>query len=673
MTCQKTYVQVVLPLKLNSPLTYSVPEEMCGGIAAGSWVKASVRGNSYIGTVSAVTQGTDQDTNIRRITPISEILDRKPVTREEMDFWKEVSEYCMCSVGEVFKAAYNAVIQRESGKAAGKGSKASGDKKKGKDDCEGNPQLNVLSEAQDRALSETREAFSQGRRVLLHGVTGSGKTEIYMHLAAETMKAGRQVLYLVPEIAISRQLQQRISQVFGNRMLTYHSKMTVPSRRKVIDAVSDCKDAGIVIGTRSAVFLPFQNLGLIIVDEEHDQSYKQDDPAPRYNGRDMAIMLSAVRGANLILGSATPSYEALYNVSAGKFTEISLTSKYFGNVPPVIRTVDTNRERRLGNMRGSFSVSVLKEMEKALADGGQVMVFRSRRSYAPYVQCTECGAVAKCPHCNVSLSYHRQSNMLSCHYCGYKETFTTRCKECGEPALAWKGAGTEKIEEELQALFPGRKVSRFDAETTTSKVREQQILSDFAAHKTDIMVGTQMITKGFDFEKLSLVVLLNADSLFAVQDFRSDERAVQLISQLLGRSGRRNSPGRLVIQCAQPDNPALNPDFNAADGMRERQLFRYPPYVRLITIKVKDANEGRLWNACRLISDALRDCGMNETNGPVIPDIPVVDNKMVREFWIRLDRSRNYRKEKNRLYERICAIIKELKGGTQIVIDVDPM
>lgn len=665
MADSKKYVEVLLPLRLAGTLTYCVPQETTYDIRQGTWVKVVLRAKSYTGIVLGISDSAPSGVPAGKILPLTEVIDRTPVQALEIRFWRELAEYYMCTVGEVFRAAYTVFL---------KDVPSTKRKRKTEANQETRQSLRTeLSEAQSEAYKAVKEAFSHGKRVLLHGVTGSGKTEIYIRLASEQMKKGKQVLYLVPEIAVSKQLQTRLEKCFGDRLLTFHSKMTSASRRNVVEALSGSGSPYIVLGTRSAVLLPFSNLGLIVVDEEHDQSYKQVDPAPRYNGRDAATMLSAIHGSFMLLGSATPSYESLYNAADGKLVKVDLLQKFHNNVPPTVRIIDTNRERRLRNMRGDFSASLIKEMKSTLERGGQVLVFRSRRAYAPFVQCTECGNVPKCPKCDVTLSYHKYNNTLSCHYCGYREPFTTRCSSCSEPALVLKGAGTEKIEEELRELFPDKSIARFDSETTSSKSREEKMIRDFAAHRIDILVGTQMITKGFDFERLELVVLMNADSLFAVQDFRSDERAAQLITQLLGRAGRRDTPGRIVIQTAQPQHPVLSGTLSEADKLKERALFKYPPYVRLLTITVKDKNEGRLWNACRMIGDAARRCGISEISGPVAPAISTIDGTNIREFWIKFDKSKSSKGVKAALLKELWNIEKTLKGGSAIIPDVDPV
>ena len=670
MRGEKVYVDVILPLKLRGTLTYSAPK----GTREGSWVMVKVRNYSTAGVVEkvldALPEGMDE-TLVREVEPVA---DKAPVEGREIELWKDIAQYYMCTVGEVFKAAYSTALQRAVTKVPKRKPAAE------KERPEAGPiRLKELSPAQKDTEVRIREGLSRRKPVLLHGVTGSGKTEIYMKLAAEQLQEGRSVLMLVPEIAISRQLQQRVEDIFGGSLLVFHSKQTVPLRKKTIELLRSSDKPYIVLGTRSAVFLPFKKLGLVIIDEEHDHSYKQEDPAPRYNGRDAAIMLGTRLGAGILLGSATPSLESLYNVAAGKYGLARLDSKFHTGAPPKVEIIDTVQERRLGNMQGSFSRGLLKQIRRTADRGEQVMVFRSRRAYSPLVQCIVCGTVPKCPRCNVSLSYHKFNNTLSCHYCGHTASFSPYCKQCGEPAIAEIGAGTEKIEEELQKAFPDLTVARFDADTTASPSAEEKMIKEFAAGRIDILVGTQMITKGFDFEKLSLVAIINADSILSVQDFRCDEKALQLISQLLGRAGRRETPGKLVIQTSQSNHPVLQAAtvaerrFDSSAALEERRLLRYPPYVRLIKITVKDRQEGRLWNVCRRISETAFQSGVRDIAGPIAPVPEFVDKCHVREFWIKLDRNGSLAPIKKALSAGIELLEKEFKGGPSIILDVDPL
>ena len=706
MAVEKRYVEVLLPLKLRKTLTYRLPDELLNGwreggadsgdedglgnevgsgtgIGPGTWVQVPLRGHPALGLVERVCDSAPVGVNLSAIEAVTAIPDKPAASAAELAFWYTVADYYLCTPGEVFKAAYNAGLQRQmlqKDKPKKLTAKRRAKAAAGGETAAAVFPLNPLSEAQLEALGQIRKGFTAGKPVLLHGTTGSGKTEIYLHLAAEQLAQGRDVLYLVPEIAISKQLQRRIEAVFGDRLLVFHSRTTVPQRYRVIDTLRRDPTPRILLGTRSAVFLPFRRLGLVIVDEEHDRSYKQDDTAPRYNGRDAALMLARERKASALLGSATPSCEALFNVETRKFALACLPRRYYGGEDPKIEIIDTAKARRLGNMQGSFSRKLLKEMTATLEAGKQVLVFRSRRAYAPTVQCEACGKVVMCPHCHVALSYHKFNASLSCHYCGYRRPYTLRCPSCDEVALVERGAGTERLEEELRETFPGRSIARFDADTTENKTAQEQLIRDFAAGKTDILVGTQMITKGFDFERLAMVVIVNADSLFAVQDFRSDERAFQLLTQLMGRSGRRGDQGRIVIQTFQPEHPVLQrllqggaQQPQAIDLLAERKAFAYPPYVRMLSITVKDPYEGRVWNVCRLIQEAARQIGISDIAGPVTPAVDVVANQHIAQFWIKLPRTRTLAATKRALQERLDQIEQDFKGHATLILDVDPM
>jgi primosomal protein N' (replication factor Y) len=679
MAVEKRYVEVLLPLKLKDTLSYRLPQ----GLTAeeGSWVQVPLRGHPALGVVLQILDSTPDGVNLSGIEEVEAVLDIPAATATERIFWQSLADYYLCTPGEVLKAAFNAGIQKQMLQPVRprKSSKKKTKAETGEAAATADYPLCELSEAQQVALEQIRTGFSQHKPVLLNGVTGSGKTEIYLHLAVEQLRQGRDVLYLVPEIAISKQLEQRLAAVFGPQLLVYHSRTTVPQRYRVMDTLRRDPTPRIVLGTRSAIFLPFRKLGLIVVDEEHDRSYKQDDMAPRYNGRDAALMLAGLHKANVLLGSATPSCEARFNVQTHKFSAAELPYRYYGGDAAEIEIIDMAQALRLHNVEGSFSRKLLKEMAAVLEAGKQVMVFRSRRAYAPVVQCEACGEVVKCPHCNVALSYHRFNNSLSCHYCGFNRPYDLRCPSCNEVALVERGSGTEKLEEELRDAFPDRTVARFDADTTQSKTAEDRLIRDFAAGRIDILVGTQMITKGFDFERLALVVVVSADSLFAVQDFRSDERAFQLLTQLMGRSGRRGEAGKLVIQTFQPDHPVLQrlqhpeayPD-PAAGLLAERQAFAYPPYVRLISVTVKDRYEGRVWNVCRLIEEAAKAIGIRDIAGPTAPAVDLVAGEHIRQFWIKLLRDRNLAATKRALYMRVDQIEREFKGHTTLIIDVDP-
>ena len=670
MSQRPKYADVLLPLHLVRELTYRLPagEEF----AVGEWVQVKVAAHTYQGVVCALRETCDIDP-----LRVKEILSRETlprVTPADIAFWRDLADYYMCTPGDVFKAAFPQYIRKQADVKPRKKQQAPVPADYTK--------LPELSPAQQKAFDEIEAHFTGRKPVLLHGVTGSGKTEIYMHLARRRMEAGKSVLYLVPEIAMSRQLQDRLQRVFGDMLLVFHSRQTAAQRKAVVDKLLSGEGPFLVLGTRSAVLLPARNLALVVIDEEHDASYKQDDPAPRYNGRDAAMLLAVRLGAKVLLGTATPSYESAYNVEAGKYAKVSLTEKYHHLAEPKIIIADTAKARRLHNMQGPFTQQLLNEIEKTVARGEQVLVFRSRRAYATQVQCDACGKIPLCPNCHIPLTYHKFNNSLVCHWCGAHQPLPETCPECGKGTLVPIGAGTEKIEELLQERYPDLRIARFDADTTERRKDEEKILSDFAAGKIDILVGTQMITKGFDFDRLSLVAVLSADSLLAVQDFRADERALQLLRQFRGRAGRRERPGKMLIQTEQSDHPVFArlreedlPGEEAAAltaALAERRAFRFPPFVRLIVLTVRDASEGRLWHLCRDIETAIKNAGITPC-APVAPLNETVGRQHVRQFFVRLPRTAALARSKRALAAELNAMTLRYGGRVDLSIDVDPL
>ena len=696
----KAFIQVILPLRLEWEPCYSLPEGVQAKV--GSRVRVRFAGQEYVGAVSAVdvTPEVEED----RILPILGVAEGLPEVRpEEIRLWKAVSEYYLCSVGEVYKAAYPALkVGQEEVEARGrerlevrlerlkeKLEKARKDETRERYKAEievvqaqlqGRPVAGSagaidLSPAQETAAEAIRKAFSAGKTVLLHGVTGSGKTEIYLQFAREALARGKNVLYLVPEIALSRQLEDRIAALIPD-VQVFHSGESATRRRQVATHVRE-GESYMVLGTRSALFLPHHGLGLVIVDEEHDTSYKQDAPAPRYNGRDTAIMLALIQGASVILGSATPSLESLYNAENGKFIKVDLKERFHTGDDAEIRIIDTVAERRKRGMVGSLSRKLIAEIQASLDAGGQVLVLRARRSYAPSVQCTECGHIPKCTHCHVPLSLHKQPERLVCHYCGHSEPWTGVCPVCGG-TLQPLGAGTQKVEEELAALFPQARIARLDGDTPDTQ--EAAIIRDFAAGETDILVGTQIIAKGFDFDGLDLVAVIQADSLVGQQDFRADERAFQLLEQFRGRSGRRGRPGRLVIQTREPGHPVYARLDGGTDGnlLPERKLFGYPPYTRLVHVILKDSNEKRLDFLSKELRNALL-AAFTEVDtppavvGPYAPAVDRVAGESIRQIRVTFSRNKALTTLKRALAAALAAFGKERKYASHITIDVDPV
>ena len=694
------YIQVILPLRLEWEPCYRLPEGT--EVRVGDRVRVLFARKEYVGAVSAVDVQPQTDEN--RILPILAAEEGLPkVLPEEIKFWRAVSDYYLCSIGEVYKAAYPALkIDQEEVEARVKERlearlerlKDKADKARREDTRErykaeieaveallrgekpaAVPTPVTLSPAQETAAASARKAFEDGKTVLLHGITGSGKTEIYLKLAQETLERGRNVLFLVPEIALSRQLEDRIAAVFPD-VQVFHSGVSAARRAQVASRIRK-PGPYLVLGTRSALFLPHHNLGLIIVDEEHDTSYKQDAPAPRYNARESAIMLGVIQQANVVLGSATPSLESLYNAETGRFVKVDLKERFHAGEDAEIRLIDTVAERRKRGMTGSFSRKLLHEITDTLNDGGQVLVLRARRSYAPSVQCTECGKIPKCPHCHVPMSLHRGPDRLVCHYCGHTEPYTGVCPSC-QGELQPLGAGTQKVEEELRSLFPERRIARLDGDTPDTE--EAAIIRGFADGDIDILVGTQIITKGFDFDGLSLVAVLQADSLVGQQDFRADERAFQLLEQFRGRSGRRGKPGRIVIQTREPEHPVYTrlQGSDDADLLAERRLFGYPPYTRLVHITLKDSNEKRLDFLSKELRNAIL-AAFSEADtppaviGPYSPAVDRIAGESLRQIRVTLARNKALTALKRKLAQTVTDFGKERKYAPHVVIDVDPI
>ena len=696
---QRTYIQVILPLRLEWEPCYALPEGVDAHV--GSRVRVRFANQEYVGAVSAVNVKPEVDES--RILPILGIAGGLPEVRpEEIRLWKAVSEYYLCSVGEVYKAAYPAAkIDQEEVEARTrerlenrlerlkeKLEKARKDETReryrteieaveaqlqGRDSAGIGAGIN-LSPAQEAAARAIRMAFSAGKTALLHGVTGSGKTEIYLQFAREMLAKGRNVLYLVPEIALSRQLEDRIAAIVPE-VQVFHSGESAARRRQVATYVRE-SERYLVLGTRSALFLPHHDLGLVIVDEEHDTSYKQDAPAPRYNGRDTAILLAKIHGAKVLLGSATPSLESLYNAETGLFAKIDLKERFHSGDDAEIRIIDTVAERRKRGMAGNFSRKLLAEIREALDAGTQVLVLRARRSYAPAVQCTECGHIPRCPHCHIPLSLHRNPDRLVCHYCSHTEAWTGTCPVCGG-TLQPLGAGTQRVEEELRDLFPDARIARLDGDTPDRE--EADLVRAFADGEIDILVGTQIITKGFDFDGLGLVAVLQADSLMGQQDFRADERAFQLLEQFRGRSGRRGRRGRLVIQTREPEHPVYARLEGGTDDnlLAERKLFGYPPYTRLVHVILKDANEKRLDFLSKECRNAILAAFSGSDTppavvGPYAPAVECVGGESIRQIRISFPRNKALTALKRMLAEALAAFGKERKYASHVVVDVDP-
>ena len=805
----RIFIQVILPLRLEwEPFYYqeielsesagdasglfpvtstgSVTERDKEQVRVGDRVRVNFAGKEYVGVVSMADAGKQAEEMgiVDKVKPILGMAEGlEPVTKEEIELWRQIAEYYLCTVGEVYKAAYPAqkvekeVVQarqealkvereeknrtkiadkikrleeraekkaelaakarksesrerylaekemlegeigllvreltsmvgelcRTTGSVTGYGDSVTYHQDEEPiggsiiETSEGTEKEISLSAAQEEAYSKIKEIFAKGKPALLHGVTGSGKTEIYLKLAQETLAMGKNVLYLVPEIALSRQLEDRISETFPE-LLVFHSGETMSRKREVATVLRHAGEPAegkgyVVLGTRSAIFLPHKNLGLVIVDEEHDTSYKQDSPAPRYNGRETAIMMAKIFGANVILGSATPSLESLYNCSVGRYGLVTLNKRFYDAADSDIEIIDTIAEWRKNGMIGNFSRKLIEHIGKCLGEHRQVLILRERRAYSPIVQCQECGDIPKCRCCNVSLSLHRRadgSERLVCHYCGRVYEYTGKCHKCGGE-LKPLGSGTQKIEEEASKLFPNARIARLDSDTAQSRKYETDTIRKFSNGEIDILIGTRMVAKGFDFSGLSLVAVLQADSILGQEDYRADERGLQLLEQFRGRCGRRGEKGLFVIQTSQPEHPVyqsidgkLDENGTMARFLGERKLFGYPPYSRVIGVVIKDYNQARVDLLSRDLGEYLRGAlavkvsfapgVQNGPNviGPYSPAIDKISNQNIRQIRVLLPKDRSLARNKETLAAAVERFEKEKKYSGHIALDVDP-
>lgn len=540
--------------------------------------------------------------------------------------------------------------------------------------------LNPLNQHQQRAYDEVVESFQTKNVCLLHGVTSSGKTEIYIHLIEETIRQGKQVLYLLPEIALTTQITERLRRVFGSRLGIYHSKF--PDAERVEIWQKQLSEAGydIILGVRSSIFLPFRNLGLVIVDEEHENTYKQQDPAPRYHARNVAIVLAGMQGAKTLLGTATPSIETWQNASSGKYGWVELTERYKEIQLPEIIPVDIKELQRKKRMSGPFSPLLLQYIREALEQKEQVILFQNRRGFAPMVECHTCGWVPKCKNCDVSLTYHKGFNQLTCHYCGYTYQVPRACPACEGVDLRHRGFGTEKIEDDIKALFPEASVARMDLDTTRTRSAYERIIADFEQGKTEILIGTQMISKGLDFDHVRVVGILNADTMMNYPDFRAYERAFQLMAQVAGRAGRKNKRGRVVLQTKSIDHPLISQviahDYEGMVGgqLAERQMFHYPPYYRLVYVFLKNRNESLLDLMAQTMTGKLRAVFGNRVLGPDKPPVARVQTLFIRKIVVKIEMNAPMAKARELLLRVQNEMLAEDRFKSLIVYyDVDPM
>jgi primosomal protein N' (replication factor Y) len=540
--------------------------------------------------------------------------------------------------------------------------------------------IQPLSPAQQAAEDSISRQFNEKNVVLLHGVTSSGKTEIYIHLIKKAIDEGKQVLYLLPEIALTVQMTRRLQNVFGSRLGIYHSKYSDAERVEIWKKQLSSEPYDVILGARSAVFLPFTRLGLIIVDEEHETSFKQQDPAPRYHARSTAIMLARMyEGAKVLLGTATPSMESYHNACTGKYGYVQLTTRYKDVAMPEIRVVDTKDLYHRKMMRGAFSPDLLEAMRTALRNKKQVLLFQNRRGFAPIVECKVCGWVPKCKNCDVSLTYHRSMNLLTCHYCGYTYPVPKQCPNCESTELLGRGYGTEKIEDRVRELFPEARIARMDLDTTRSAGAYGRIIDDFSCGRTDILIGTQMITKGLDFSGVTVVGILNADTMLNYPDFRAYEQAFQMLSQVSGRAGRRDERGLVILQTKSADLPVIQQvvagDFQtfARDLLEERSMFRYPPFYHLVYVYLRHRNEQLVDSAAIEMASRLRQAFADRVLGPDKPAVARVKTESIRKIVIKLEQGINLPLARQCMAEARTQLLQDKRYAAMTVFfDVDP-
>ena len=540
--------------------------------------------------------------------------------------------------------------------------------------------IQPLSPAQQAAEDSIQKQFNEKNVVLLHGVTSSGKTEIYIHLIKKAIDEGKQVLYLLPEIALTVQMTRRLHNVFGSRLGIYHSKYSDAERVEIWKKQLSSEPYDVILGARSAVFLPFTRLGFVIVDEEHETSFKQQDPAPRYHARSTAIMLARMyEGAKVLLGTATPSMESYHNACTGKYGYVQLTTRYKDVAMPEIRVVDTKDLYHRKMMRGAFSPDLLEAMRTALRNKKQVLLFQNRRGFAPMVECKMCGWVPKCKNCDVSLTYHRSMNLLTCHYCGYTYPVPKQCPNCESTELLGRGYGTEKIEDRVRELFPEARIARMDLDTTRSAGAYGRIIDDFSCGRTDILIGTQMITKGLDFSGVTVVGILNADTMLNYPDFRAYEQAFQMLSQVSGRAGRRDERGLVILQTKSADLPVIQQvvagDFQtfARDLLEERSMFRYPPFYHLVYVYLRHRNEQLVDSAAIEMASRLRQAFADRVLGPDKPAVARVKTESIRKIVIKLEQGINLPLARQCMAEARTQLLQDKRYAAMTVFfDVDP-
>lgn len=754
------YIDVLLPVPLDSTFTYSVPPQMEGRAERGRRVLVPFgRNKSYVGIIMKV-HGTKPGFAVK---DIKLVLDDAPiVTDAQLELWRWLADYYMAAPGDVLQAALPGGLkaadaykpktetclalapQFRSERAihvaldslgrAEKQRKAFAcflamsrwdtmegasthetvaevtrdelmntahctaatvknlvdrcllvayEREVGRLNHGGEPHpenIKPLNEAQQEAYNQIVFSFLKKNVVLLHGVTSSGKTEIYIHLIRQALERKQQVLYLLPEIALTVQIRQRLQRVFGDRLGIYHSKYSDAERVEIWKKQMSQNPYGVILGARSAVLLPFSNLGLVIIDEEHETSFKQQDPAPRYHARSAAIMLAAKAGAKVLLGSATPCAETWHNARTGKYGYVRLDKRFGDMQMPEINVVDIKDLQHRKMMNGPFSPLLLSSVRRALDNNEQVILFQNRRGFAPMIECRECGWTPRCEACDVSLTFHKALGQLTCHYCGRTYAVPDVCPCCGSHDLRGRGYGTEKVEDKVMELFPDARVARMDLDTTRTRNAYERLISDFSAHRTDILIGTQMVSKGLDFDKVSVVGILNADSMLNYPDFRAYEHAFTMMAQVAGRAGRKGKRGLVILQTKSPELPVIaqvvRNDMEGfySDLLEERQLFRYPPFYHIINVYLRHKDESVVCAAADALGTLLRQWFGTRVLGPDKPSVARVKAMNIRKMVVKLELGIDLAKVRLYLNKGKSAVLQDNRFKTVTVyFDVDPL
>ncbi len=670
------FADIILPLPLADSYTYSVPSQWTDTVRRGCRVIVPLGAKKhYVGIVLEVHTRKPQGINIK---PITEIVDTEPVINEmQLRLWQWIAHYYICSLGEVYNAALPAKLKTAQTSRVKKRTVKIEELEMDQTTFP----LSTLNPSQQDACQSIISSFTNKNVTLLHGVTSSGKTEIYTHLIAKYLAEGKQVLYMLPEIALTTQITERLRRVFGNIMGVYHSKYTDAQRRDVYLRQNSSNPYELILGVRSSIFLPFTNLGLVIIDEEHETSYKQQDPAPRYHARSAAIMLANMFGAKVLLGTATPSFESYHRAHKGQYGYVQLTTRHADMQLPAIKIVDIKRLRHQKRMLGAFSPELVEAVRDALNRKEQVILFQNRRGFSNFVECRTCGWIPRCEHCDVSLTFHKRTGKLTCHYCGATYELPQCCPACEEKKLTHKGAGTERIEDSIKAIFPEAKTLRLDLDTAKTRSSYESIIEDFANHRADILVGTQMVTKGLDFGNVSIVGILDADTLLNQPDFRSYERTFQTLSQVAGRAGRKNHTGTVILQTRSADSEIIsqvvaNDYWNMfRTQMEERLLFHYPPFYRLIYVYLRHRDAEVLDH---LASDMERFlCSSfckGRILGPATPPVSRIHSLYIRQIIIKMEDGASVSKVRDAIaIARNQLLSLPYSNGLTLHFDIDPM